>query len=247
MSLTVTFSGHQSELISEFFPPILLDPTKNYVVGLIDFCAYNSIPNIEEGKNRFYVGDKNIYIPPGQYEISDLNNLIKSALQISNSYGLEQYLEDDEIEDEQPKEKKYFSLIGNPNTLKCNIESSMSVDFRPNNSVRELLGFESVLLDANEFHESTDLVKISQINVLQIECSIVTGSYKNGKLVHTLHEFSPQVPAGYKIVEVPSTIIYLPVNTHTIDNITVRIVNQNGQLVDLRGELITLRIHVKSL
>lgn len=246
MSTTFTFTGYKSELTELYFPPFELDPTKVYVIGLIDFQTFNSIPNIEENKNRFYIGDHTVTIPVGQYEITDLEEFIMKTVHIKqnpNHSDFEYESSDNENESETRPKKDYFSLLGNPNTLKCTIESSLPVDFRPKDSIRELLGFEAELLEADYPHESTNLVNISKINVFQIDCSIVTGR----KLAHTLHEFSPQVSPGYKIVEVPSSIIYLPINTHTIDNITIRIVNQDGQLVNFRGELITLRVHLKSL
>ncbi|KAF0710265.1 Uncharacterized protein FWK35_00026830, partial [Aphis craccivora] len=46
----------------------------------------------------------------------------------------------------------------------------------------------------------------------------VMGSFNNGKKCHTIHEFYPNVPSGYKIIEVP---------THL--------------LLDLRGEPISIR------
>jgi hypothetical protein len=40
------------------------------------------------------------------------------------------------------------------------------------------------------------------------------------------------VSPGYKIVEVPGEVIYLPVNTRTIDNLSVRVTHQNGDLIN---------------
>lgn len=248
MSLTFTFSGRQSELSQDIYPPIELDPDKTHVIGLIDFQTYNSIPNIEDENNKFYIGNNTVVIPSGQYEITDLEKYIKKTLRIKqdpNNSDFEYASSDEEIET-KPRED-YFSLVGNPNTLKCNIESSLPINFLPRDSIRDILGFESVYLKENEFHESSNLIQIIKINVLQIECNIVTGSYKNGKTVHTLHEFSPRVPAGYKIIEVPTTIIYLPVNTRLITNITIRIVDQDGRLINFKEEEITLRLHLKSI
>lgn len=53
----------------------------------------------------------------------------------------------------------------------------------------------------------------------------------------TLHSFYPTVELGFKIIEKPSNVIYLPVNVQRLDNITLSIVGQNGDTVDFRGEI----------
>lgn len=60
----------------------------------------------------------------------------------------------------------------------------------------------------------------------------MTGSYVNGRAGHVIYEFFPNVPAGYRLLEFPDPVIYLPITNNTINCITVRIVDQIGQLVD---------------
>ena len=86
-----------------------------------------------------------------------------------------------------------------------------------------------------------------RVNSLRIENNDTTVAYINDRMVHTIHEFFPIVPLGYKIVEIPSHVIYLPVAIENIDQIQLRIVDQNGNLVNFRDETITLRLHIKSL
>lgn len=72
------------------------------------------------------------------------------------------------------------------------------------------------------------------------------GSFFNERQGHTIHKFFPGGPPGYKIVEVPSPVIYLPIAVEAIDHLQLQLVDQNGQLVNLRGEDITITIHIKS-
>ena len=109
------------------------------------------------------------------------------------------------------------------------------------------LGFKPQILKANKVHQSDSPVSIIRVNSLRIECNVTTGAYINDRKVHTIHEFLPIVPAGYKIVEVPSHVIYLPFAVKTIDHIQLRIIDQDGNLVNFRGETKTLRLHINSL
>ena len=76
---------------------------------------------------------------------------------------------------------------------------------------------------------------------------MTAGAYINERRVHTRHEFFPAVPPGYKIIEVPSQVIYLPITVKTIDHLQVPIVDQDGNLVNFRGEIVTIRPHQASL
>ena len=102
-------------------------------------------------------------------------------------------------------------------------------------------------LAPNTTHISIFPVRILKINSLRVECNITTGAYMNGQKVHTIHEFFPAVSPEFKIIEIPIQVIYLPLTTKTIDNIQIRIVDQDGTLVNFRGEVITIRLHIKSV
>ena len=120
------------------------------------------------------------------------------------------------------------------------------MNFQTKNSIGQLLGFSPRILEANKTHTSDLPVAILKVNALRVECNITTGAYINDCKVHTIHEFFPVVPPGYKIVEVPTHVIYLLIAVKTIHQIQLRIVDQDGDVVNFRGEVITIRLHVKS-
>ncbi|XP_011858413.1 PREDICTED: uncharacterized protein LOC105555972, partial [Vollenhovia emeryi] len=99
-----------------------------------------------------------------------------------------------------------------------------------------------------ECHAAADgLVRVVSVKtargLYKRKCNVTAGAYSNNKPVHTIHEFSPSVPPGYKMSIAPSQIIYLPIITRSITDLTIRVVDQNGRLLDFRGEEITVRLH----
>lgn len=248
MSLVLAFNGTESVLSSDFNPPIELDSSKSHSIGLIDFYSNNSIPNVDEGENKFYIGDQILTIPTGQYEIEDLNDYVQTALNIKHDdedsdAGFDEANDYDESKTES---KTYFSLYANGNTLKTVIKSSFKIDFTQDDCIRRILGFDKCVLKPQTEYESQNPANVFHVNVIKVNCNLATGSYKNGVLVHTIHEFFPQVEPGYKIVEVPRSILYLPTNAQTIYNITVNIVDQENRLVNFRGEEISLRLELNT-
>lgn len=224
-SVTITLNGTSSVLNANFFPPIDINNHQEYECGLIDFQSYHSIPNIDESVNKFFIGDSEINIPTGTYEIESVYQYIKKVLDHSVS----------------------FVLSINKNTLRCEIASSLKIDFTRNGSIAPLLGFSNRILQANELHVSDNLVNIFRINTIRVECDLIKGSYFNNKKTHTLHEFFPKVEPGYKIIESPRNVIYFPITKSPIDNITLSILDQNNQPINFRGESITVRLHIRKI
>lgn len=224
-SFTVSFSGKSSVLEARFFPPIELSPEKNYVLGLIELLTFHSIPNIDESNNKFDVNYQVIEIPTGNYEIEDIESFLQEELK---PYGYTLRLE------------------ANKNTLQSEIFCSERVDFHNKDSIGSVLGFTPRVLPANEKHISDLPVKILKVNTIRVECYITAGAYINGQQVHTIHEFFPSVPPSYKIIEEPSQVIYLPVTVDRIDNIQLILIDQDGELINFRGEDISIRLHIKS-
>lgn len=231
MSKTFTLKGRTSQLSANFHPSIDLDPRYSYSLALIGFHTFNSIPNIEDGLNsKFYYkqpGQKTykcIRIPTGSYEIADIEKFIQEALGRSES----------------------FSLKANNNTLQCEVKSAFDINFEHQDSIAQLLGFSKRILPAGKTHSSDLPVDIISITTIRIECNIISGSYYSGKPSHTLYEFSPTVDPGFSININPSNPIYLSLNNQQyIDNISLRIIDQNSKLVNFRGEEIVIRLVLK--
>lgn len=220
-------SGKGSVLTCDIFPPIELSDEK-WELGLIDFMTYHSIPNIEEGINNvlYYGTDKKIVLPTGSYEISDIATFI-------NDYLI------------QHDENVKIIIKANNNTLKSEIYSNVQIDFSKPDSLATILGFETCIINPNKWYSSTLPISIVRVESIRLICNLISGSYNNGIPDHIIHEFYPSVPPGFKIVEKPTNVIYLPVNTSRIHNIVVRLEDQQGRLINFRNEIITLRLYLR--
>lgn len=228
-SITLTLTGSSSSLNAYFHPEIELDNHYNYSCSLLDLHTYNSIPNIHENNNKLYYTNADgisdfITVPVGSYEIHEIATYLHNIL----------------------KEKGItFNMKGNKNTMKCIIECDVILDFRPNDCIGSVLGFSKRVLSDERMYKSDNIINIHHINIIRIDCDLTTGSFHNGERSHTIYEFSPSVSPGYKIMEQPKNLIYLPVIRRRINTINISVVDQNGDLVDFRGETITCRIHIK--
>ena len=224
-----SLSGVSPSISCDIFPPIDLRDGE-YEIGLVDLTTYNSIPNIEKGINdKFYYGENGVItIDEGSYELEELVDHINSKIGGST----------------------FFTVTANKNTLKAEMKCVEDVHFEKENSIGQLLGFKKQVYKAevegkSKKHISENVINIITVNTIRVECNIARGSFENGREGHVLHEFYPTVGTGYKIVEVPNTIIYLPVNVQRINNLTVTLRDQNGRALNLRKEILSLRLHLR--
>lgn len=238
-SLTISFSGKTSILQSSFFPEILLDSNSNYSCGLLDFTSYNSIPNIVENKNNQFIfkqivngkksKEKTISLPTGAYEALEILTYLKEQLTV---------------------DKINLTYEISAVTSKVRIAFDKEIEWT-GGLVLNILGFQNngkakKIFKSKEVYWSDQIVKITNIDVIRIECDIVSGSYINGKHCNTIHQFSHcKNLVGYKFIEQPIHIIYLPIKQNRLQSIQISIVDQDDNLIDFRGEQISCRIHIR--
>ena len=236
-SFQIIVSDNTTLFTKKFNPPIQLKKHKSYEIALVNLETYYSIPNITRKNNSFKYSANGtdwhtITIPTGSYDIEDINDVIQREMK-SNGHW------------DEANEDYYVSLLANPNTMKAilNIENNYRVDFKPGSSLRKLLGFNSKVYSASQ--ESERVVDILSVNSILVNLDIVSGSYVNGVAQPTIYSFFPNVSPGHKIVEHPKTVIYLPITTHVIHRLQITLTDQNGDQLDLRGENITIRLHIR--
>lgn len=232
--MSFTLTGNSSEISCNYYPPIELEDDAEYEIGLVNFSTYNSIPNVYKGNNTFtYFTDKQvkrtITLPTGTYEIDDIARFISQSMIL---------LENDT--------RPFFELTANNNTLHSEIYCGFDIDLTAKDSIGKMLGFTPRKLRKLHRYESHNVADIFTVHLIRIECNLTQGSYLNNQPTHAIHSLSLNVDPGFHVSEKPYDVRYFKiVNNQYIDNITVRVVDQDGRLIDFRGETITLELHLR--
>jgi hypothetical protein len=187
----------------------------------------------------------------GAYEIDEINKEIQKNIRVlTHTDTINDHSNNEGGHFKERDDDHLFSLHPNNNTLKCELKSVYELDFTLNKSLASLLGYDRKSLAANVMHVSTKPVNIMKVRMIRVECNITSGAYINTQESHTLFEFDIDVTPGYKLTKEPQHIIYLPVKPEGrqfIDNITLRIVDDNGELVNFQGEKIIVKLELKKL
>ena len=125
------------------------------------------------------------------------------------------------------------------------LRDNYEVDFRRYKSINCLLEFHSKL--THQDLTSLKRVNILTINSILVNIDIISGSYVNGSTQPTTYSIFPNVSPGYKIIENPQNLLYLPISSDTIHSITIWPTDQNGNEFNLREENLSMRFHLREI
>lgn len=239
-SYQIIVSDNKTRIKTKFNPPLELDKKKSYEIALVNLETYYSFPNITSTNNHLKYSPDNgnswfdITISEGAYEIVDINDAIQQAMRQNNHY-------------DKANDDYYITITANLNTLRTmlGLASGYQVDFGCNNSLRSVLGFTGDKYTSDT--ESEQLVNILSINSIFVNIDIISGSYVNGYTQPTIFSFFPNATPGYKIIESPTNLVYLPVILDTIHNLETVLRDQHGNQLNLRGENVTIRFHMREI
>ena len=212
-------------------PSILLDPNNNNYYEMLSATVVYNTSNLSASKlNNTFTFDDGVlhtYIfPDGLYSLADIQETLSENL----------------VNDGLPS--NLFILSGDSSTQKTSLQINavgVSIDVSTNTLLNKLLSFTSnigptVLSDG--WYESNDVAKLNSLLEYQVRCNFTNGSYfnKNGltNIVDVIVPFNAQV--GSQIFREPINPIYNKISVSTIDEISFRITDQNGDDIDTRGE-----------
>lgn len=241
------FSADTTDWTTHFSQSFFLDPENKYELALVNLETYNSIPNISKSNNTFvYSSDegvtwKTISLPEGSYEIQQINDVIQCQLKANGDWNSAR-------REEEPAH--YIAVGANRATLRTEIEilgPSYKVD-TGKSSIAATLGFDPKVLSTG-IHTGDKPVDISTLSSILVNCDLIgASSFLNGTPHPVAYSFYPSVGPGYKILETPNNLVYLPVSQRgNIQRVHVWLTDQRGSPLNLRGERITIRFHLRQL
>jgi len=263
MSFLFNFSDTTSILTADISPPLVLDPDKEYGIGLLYVTGTNSLDNITSHNNTFKVGFEiktkiyqlDIFVSPGIYEFEELIQTIRKDLKSTLKKNYEADSEFNEIINASEKIK----ITVDNNTQLCTIESEpFAIFFPKEKSLGTVLGFPQTeeinpLLSPTSSSKpiytrtGTESVHMVTNSAIHIHCNLVEKAYINGKLTHLLYSLPMTEASGFTFNKSPKDIIYIPISSRIINRIELEIRNQSGHLLDFKKDLITICLHLKQL
>jgi hypothetical protein len=241
-NFSIVLSSDTTDWTTFFNPPLYLDPKRKYEFALVNLETYNSIPNVTATNNTFvYSPDsgttwKTITLPEGSYELAQITAEIQRQLETNGDWNA-------------GAQSHYITVGANKSTLRAFLEitsPAYQVDMA-SSSIRTTLGHIPQTLISG-YHEGENPVDILSVNSILVNCDFINGSFLNGSQLPVVYSFFPNVSPGYKIVESPNNLVYLPISqAGNIQRVRVWLTDQDGKQLNLRGETITIRFHVRGL
>ena len=229
----ITINGYGPELTLRFYPPIYCG-NDSHELALFDLQTVNTIINVPEGCNTMiYIDDEEtrytLTIPEGTYNVDAIHDRIYDIM--SHQF---------------PKEFKmgrhYFDLKADTSTHRCSISTSFKIIFGKEDVVEgptlgTLLGFAHSPIAKtakNKYKEAEGTFSlIDDFNVF-VTCNVVDSGYINNRVSHNLYRFHVDVQPGVVIRERPSHPVFYRVTHGYIDDLTLRLENELGNLIALK-------------
>ena len=152
-----------------------------------------------------------------------------------------------EINDQLPTAGE-IQIRGIEATLRCEMKlaTDVAVDFTYPDSINTILGVSPVSMEdqllSNTYRDTTDILSV---NSIYVNCDLITNSYINGVPAPVIYSFFPNVAPGYKVVEKPYNLIYLPVNKTFINSVTVWLTDQKGNILNFKDQDISIRFSLR--
>ena len=169
---------------------------------------------------------KQVVLPDGNYNVTDMNNYFQAQMKANGDY-------------DQTNNTYYITISANVNALKTQVTISNNyvLDLTVS-SIWQLLGYNGPLtISASGL--SPNLINISNVNAILIHCSIVEGSYYNGNPSDILYMFVPNTSPGQYMTVQPNVPTYMRVLPDTIRDITMYVTDNLGNLLDFNNQPIT--------
>ena len=149
---------------------------------------------------------------------------------------------------DKANDKDNIEISGNTDTLKSEmfLKNNYEVDIKKDKFINSFLEFDSNLYTSG-FHESVNMVNILTVDSILVNIDIISGNYVNDSIQTTIQSFFPDVSPGIKLLKILYNLLYLPITSDSIHRITIWLTDQNGNELNLRGENLSMRFHLRGI
>ncbi len=219
----------KSHNFTTHFQPALDFSDGEYSVALISALVPYTFFNISSalGNNNFHFTNNGvpatISFPDGSYSVDAINNYIKGVLG-----------------------PNVIQVLTDLNRLRVYlvISTNYTVDFTFNDTFRSLLGFNSGVYNAGTVYAQNEPDITNGNDSFYIICDLVDSSASSIGPIRSpvLYGFDFTVGQGSAQELIPTERVHLPIAKSYCSDVTVQIVNQNGQLVDLNNEKVVVNM-----
>ena len=124
------------------------------------------------------------------------------------------------------------------------VGAKCKVSFDVPNTLVRVLGFKQSIYGVGR-HAGENSVNIMIVNSFLVQCIIIHSSYMRGTQAPVAYNFFPNATHGQKILEAPHNFIYIPVTLDANSSFPVWLTDQHREFLDLRGEELTIRFHLR--
>ena len=170
-----------------------------------------------------------IELPPGAYELVDINNAIQQKLIDCCIF----------IPGDSPTFK--LNIEADTISMKSVLTTASGIYF--NSELNKRLGFTNKEYPAGT-HISEKPVMITTTDKVHLKCDCVDGSIVNGIREQILFSFNLSAPPGYKIIKEPNIILYKKINKTRLGSIQFFHDDNNHNPVDFNSQTLTITIQI---
>lgn len=210
----------------------------SYEVALVSAEIPNTWYNVSAkiGNNKLHYSDDGglnfttLTVPDGIYSVSSLNTQMQEL--IGNNY----------IEFGADASRLRVFVI---------LKNGYQVNFNHPDTFRNLLGFSGITITTqNTKVYATNRPNITNNNdSFYILCDMINSTYSRlgPSFSNVLYAFSFTVSSGSMQSVVPSERVHLPLSGSYFDRVNIKIVNQDGKVMDFNGERTIVNLKVRQI
>ena len=217
-----------SDFTIRYNQPIILDPNKQYELGLdqlsMAFTWFNITSELNNQKIKYSSDDgktwKDIIFPPGVWNYLSFNDFIKQQTKIETASSTTYPI----------------TLEFNNTTFKTvvNLATNYQLDLTTSN-FNDLIGFKKRILTSSSNGDYTP--NLSQdTEILNIHCDLISESLVDEHETDIIYTFGTNdLPPSYAFTKEPLRVKFYPVNKYVIQTLRIYITDGKRRIIDLNG------------